>query len=203
MAEKQYGWLGLQGLVKRLADLFFSILFLIILSPVLLIISILVLINSGFPIMYSQKRVGKFEQPFSIYKFRTMRIDAEVNGPKLSGENDDRVTGVGKILRKWRLDELPQFFNVLLGDMSLVGPRPERRHFVDLLKEDLEDYQTIFAVKPGITSKGMVNYGYASSLEEMKARAPYDINYVKDLRLGHDLEILFQTIKTLAEGSGK
>lgn len=132
-----------------------------------------------------------------------MKLDAEQDGPQLSCDDDERIVGIGKILRKWRLDELPQFWNVLKGDMSLVGPRPEREFYIQKLEQEVDDYSILFVTKPGITSSGMVHFGYASNLDGMKQRAPYDIDYIKNLSLKQDLDILFKTVQVLFDGSGK
>lgn len=132
-----------------------------------------------------------------------MKLNAEQNGPQLSSDNDQRIIGIGKLLRKWRLDELPQFWNVLKGDMSLVGPRPEREFYIKQLEQQVDEYSILFVTKPGITSSGMVNYGYASNLEGMKKRAPFDIQYIKQLSLQQDFKILLQTVQVLFDGSGK
>ena len=167
-------------LIKRIIDIIISFWLIVFFFPVYLIVSLLVIVSAGLPIFYSQERVGVNGKPFSIYKFRTMIRGAEEAGPQLSHQDDERIVGAGRFLRKWRLDELPQFFNVLKGDMSLIGPRPERQYYVDQLIKEVEDYDVIFKVKPGITSSGMVNFGYASNLDEMKQRAPFDIEYVKE-----------------------
>lgn len=189
--------------IKRISDFFISFFLILVLIPTYLLISILVLITAGIPIFYSQDRVGKHGKTFRIYKFRTMIKGAEEDGPQLSHEDDERIIGIGKFLRKWRLDELPQFFNVLIGDMSIIGPRPERQFYVNQLKEEVNNYESIFMVRPGITSSGMVNYGYASNIEEMKLRAPFDIQYVKEFSLLNDLKIVWQTILVLLDGRGK
>jgi len=189
--------------IKRIADIVISFSLIITLSPIFILISFLVLITAGLPIIYSQERVGLHGKIFHIYKFRSMIKGAEEDGPQLSHDEDDRIIGIGKILRKWRLDELPQFFNVLKGDMSMIGPRPERQYYVDQLKQEVDSYETIFNMKPGITSSGMVNFGYASNLEEMKVRAPFDIAYVKNFNFMSDFKIFWQTILVLLDGSGK
>ncbi len=200
---KQIGWNPVSYCIKRSVDIVASLVLLVLLLPLFILISIIIAFDSGFPIIYAQDRLGKQFIPFRIYKFRTMHNEAEQDGPQLAREDDERVTSMGKFLRKWRIDELPQLYNVLIGNMSFVGPRPERKYFVDQLLNELDDYDLLFAVKPGITSSGMVHFGYASSIHEMKQRAPFDINYVQNLSLRQDIQVLFQTIQVLIEGSGK
>ena len=141
--------------------------------------------------------------PFIIYKFRTMYQDSEREGiPKLSCENDERVTRFGKFMRKYRLDELPQFYNVLKGEMSLVGPRPERRYFIDQIIQQAPYYQRLTNVRPGITSWGMVKFGYANTVEKMIERSRFDISYMENMSLIIDITILIYTIKTIFTGKG-
>ncbi len=187
---------------KRAGDIVVSALSLIVLSPVLAAIAIAVKSDSKGPVLYRQERIGLHKKPFMINKFRTMRTDAESAGPALSRENDPRITRLGHFLRKYRLDELPQFWNVLIGDMSLVGPRPEREYYIRQIIERHPAYSLIHQVRPGITSWGMVKYGYASTIDQMLERLEYDLLYIENVSLGVDLKILFYTISTVVTGKG-
>jgi lipopolysaccharide/colanic/teichoic acid biosynthesis glycosyltransferase len=153
-------------------------------------------------VIYSQERIGYHKHPFKIYKFRTMRADAEADGPSLSSDKDSRVTRVGRFLRKYRLDELPQFFNVLRGDMSLVGPRPEREYYIRQIVAKAPYYNLVHQVRPGITSWGMVKYGYATTVDQMIERLQYDLLYLDNISLQVDLKILFHTVNTVLTGKG-
>ncbi|MDE6077246.1 MAG: sugar transferase, partial [Muribaculaceae bacterium] len=188
--------------VKRFMDVVFSALILLLLSPLYLLLAVMVKIDSKGPVIYSQERIGRKQKPFRIYKFRTMRTDAESSGPRLSEENDPRVTRVGRVLRKYRLDELPQFWNVLKGEMSIVGPRPERRFFIDQIMRCAPYHALVYQVRPGITSWGMVKYGYASSVDQMVERTHYDLIYISNMSLYVDLKILIYTVKTVVTGKG-
>src|SRR5690606_27570989 len=150
-----------------------------------------------------QERIGKDQKPFYIYKFRSMRMDAEQGGPQLASDDDPRITKWGKFMRKTHLDELPQFWNVLKGDMAIVGPRPERRHYIDEIKGRKPEYIQLFRLKPGITSIGQVNYGYAENVRQMCERVDYDLQYLSTMSLKTDLEIILQTVKAMAQGRGK
>jgi lipopolysaccharide/colanic/teichoic acid biosynthesis glycosyltransferase len=167
------------------------------------LIALLIKRDSKGPVIYKQERIGYHSKPFFIYKFRTMRTDAEQAGPMLSSRNDARITGIGRVLRKYRIDELPQFWNVLKGDMSLVGPRPEREYFIRQIMPCAPQYTLIHQVRPGITSWGMVKFGYASSLQEMVERVRYDLIYLANVSLTVDVKILIYTIKTVIKGRGK
>lgn len=188
--------------MKRLGDIFVSLLALISLSPLYAAIAVAVKRDSRGPVFYRQERVGYHKKTFRIIKFRTMRPDAEANGPALSSDNDSRVTDLGRFLRKYRLDELPQFWNVLVGDMSLVGPRPERKYYIDRIVEQAPYYALIHQVRPGITSLGMVKYGYASNVAQMVERLSYDLIYLENVSFGFDLKILLYTVRTVLKGRG-
>lgn len=188
--------------MKRTADVVLSAIALVALSPVYIVLAAMVKLGSKGPVFYSQERVGLHSRPFRIYKFRSMRTDAEKSGPQLSSEDDPRVTPTGRILRKYRLDELPQFWNVLRGDMSLVGPRPEREHFITAIKKRMPQYTLLHQVRPGVTSWGMVKYGYAQSVDEMIERARYDMIYLANMSMSTDLKILIHTVKIIVTGRG-
>lgn len=189
--------------IKRSLDVLISLVTLIVLSPVFLFLAIWVKSDSDGPVLYRQQRIGKHQKPFDIIKFRTMRIDAEADGPQLSSDNDPRVTRSGHIMRKYRLDELPQFYNVLKGDMSIVGPRPEREFFIKQIMKKAPYYTLLYQTRPGITSWGMVQYGYASKVEEMVDRAKYDLLYISNMSILVDLKIMLYTLLTIIEGKGK
>ena len=189
--------------LKRSFDFLFSLSMLILLAPLLAAIAIGVKFSSPGPVFYSQERIGRRRKPFRIYKFRTMHTDAEKAGPALSSENDPRITNFGRILRKYRIDELPQLFNVLKGEMSIVGPRPEREFFIRQIVEKVPYFSLVHQVRPGITSWAMVKFGYASNLQEMVERTRYDMIYINNMSLLLDLKILIYTIKTVLGGMGK
>ena len=191
-----------QEKIKRGADILTSLLVLIFGSPLYIFTAIMVKFSSKGPILYKQERIGQYGKPFFIYKFRSMYIDSESQGPRLSSEHDDRITPWGRIMRKYRLDEIPQFFNVLKGDMSLVGPRPEREFFIDQIVNIAPHYTHLQKVRPGITSLGQVKYGYAQSPEEMASRMKYDIIYIENMSIYLDIRILIYTIKTVISGEG-
>ncbi|MBD5305404.1 MAG: exopolysaccharide biosynthesis polyprenyl glycosylphosphotransferase [Bacteroides sp.] len=187
---------------KRSIDVSFSLIAGILLSPILIIIALAVKITSPGPVIFKQERIGHGRRPFNIYKFRSMHQNAEKNGPQLSHENDNRTTALGKIMRKYRIDELPQLWNIIKGDMSLVGPRPERAYFIDKIVKRAPYYGLIFQVRPGLTSWGMVKHGYASNVDEMVARARYDLLYLNNMSLITDFKIMIHTVNTILNGSG-
>jgi polysaccharide biosynthesis protein PslA len=192
-----------QRVIKRALDITISILVMIFLSPLYLFAAIKVKLSSAGSIFYKQERIGLHGKPFSIIKFRSMFANAEEQGPALSKEDDPRITPWGKFMRKWRIDELPQFYNILISDMSLVGPRPERKFFIDQICKTHSHYQYLHKVKPGLTSWGMVKYGYAENVEQMKERMKYDLLYIKNCSLALDTKIMFYTILVILQGRGK
>ena len=189
--------------IKRAFDIIVSAAMLVLLSPLYLILTLLVWYSSKGPVFYRQERIGLHGLPFEIIKFRTMCVHAETETPQLSADNDPRITKVGKWMRKYRLDELPQFWNILRGDMSIVGPRPERRYFINQIEEKAPYYCMIYKIRPGLTSWGPIKVGYTDTLDKMIRRLNYDIVYVENMSLTLDIKIMFHTIGVIFNGKGQ
>lgn len=192
-----------QQAIKRFLDISLSVIAILILLPMYLICAILVKLSSPGPIFFLQERIGLNNKPFQIIKFRTMYVNSEANGPQLSSSNDSRITPVGRFMRKTRLDEFPQFINVILGQMSLVGPRPERQFYIDQIVQHEPQYVLLNRVRPGITSWGQVKYGYAENVEQMLDRMKYDLLYINNRSIALDLKILFYTVAIVIKAKGK
>lgn len=188
--------------LKRVGDILVSAITLIIISPIIAALAVAIKIDSKGPVFYKQTRIGYHKRPFKIFKLRSMHTNAEESGPALSTESDPRITRIGRFMRKYRLDELPQFWNVLRGEMSLVGPRPEREYYIQQIIKRAPYYTLLHRVRPGITSWGMVKYGYASTIDEMIERLHYDLIYIENISILVDIKIIIYTIHTVFTGKG-
>ena len=193
----------IKSFTKRFIDILFSFIMLVMLLPVILAAAILIKIDSKGPVFFSQSRVGQKRKIYNVFKFRSMIVDAEKqSGPVWAESNDDRITNIGKFIRKWRIDEIPQLWNVLKGDMSFTGPRPERDYFVKKLEDVIPYYSQRFSVKPGVTGWAQVSYGYGASVEDAVEKLNYDLFYIKNMSIFMDLIIVLRTVKTVLFGKG-
>jgi lipopolysaccharide/colanic/teichoic acid biosynthesis glycosyltransferase len=190
-------------IIKRAFDIVFSMSVLLLGLPVYLTLMLITKITSKGPVFYKQERIGENGKPFQIVKFRSMYVDAEKMGVQTTTDNDPRITKWGNFMRKTHLDEIPQFWNVLKGDMSIVGPRPERQHFINQIVKKAPAFRKLQAIKPGITSIGQINYGYAETVDQMCERMTYDLQYLEEVNILTDLNIIMDTVKTMVLGKGK
>ena len=195
LPDKEYSVNG-----KSLIDYSVALICLILSIPVIIVLAALIKITSKGPVIYAQKRLGKAGKPFTIYKLRSMKFGTESGIPLLTGKTDERITPVGRFMRKHKFDEIPNFINVLKGEMSIVGPRPEQKYFVDQLVNVEPRYLLLQKIKPGITSWGQVKYGYASNADQMIERLSYDLYYLENLSLWFDLKIALHTIAIIIKG---
>ena len=195
------GMNAFERFLKRSFDIVFSFFGILLLIPVFVIIYVIMRIQGGGPVIFRQERLGYKGKPFNILKYRTMVVDSESNGePQLAQKNDDRLTPFGKFLREHHLDELPQLWNVLVGDMSFVGPRPERKFFIDKIMKENANYEYIYLMRPGLTSRATVYNGYTDTMEKMLTRLEMDLDYLQNRSLLLDLKIIFITVASIVNG---
>ena len=195
------GMNAMERAIKRLFDVLCSFFGLVVLSPVFLIVYVSLRLQNDGSVIFRQERIGYKGKPFNIYKFRTMRTDSESEGkPQLASKGDERLTKVGKFLREHHLDELPQLFNVFIGDMSFVGPRPERKYFIDMIKKENPDYDYIYLMRPGLTSMATIYNGYTDTMEKMLIRLDMDLDYLQKRSLWYDLKIIITTVLYIITG---
>ena len=195
------GMNGFERNVKRIVDCMIAVILMILFSPLFLICYLAVKSDDGGPAIFKQERIGRFGRPFYIYKFRSMRLDAEKHGPALyAGGKDGRLTRIGKFLREHHLDELPQLWNVFCGDMAFIGPRPERQFFIDQIMKEDPRYRFLFQIRPGVTSYATLYNGYTDTLEKMVRRLRYDLFYLEHRSWGFDFKILFMTFMSIVFG---
>lgn len=195
------GMNGFERNVKRIVDCMIAVILMILFSPLFLICYLAVKSEDGGPAIFKQERIGRFGRPFYIYKFRSMRLDAEKHGPALyAGGKDGRLTRIGKFLREHHLDELPQLWNVFCGDMAFIGPRPERQFFIDQIMKEDPRYRFLFQIRPGVTSYATLYNGYTDTLERMVRRLRYDLFYLEHRSWGFDFKILFMTFMSIVFG---
>lgn len=199
--EIRDGMSAVERFIKRLFDVFCSFFGILALSPVYLIVYISLRLQNDGSVIFKQERIGYKGKAFNIYKFRTMRTDSESNGkPQLAAKGDERLTKVGKFLREHHLDELPQLFNVFVGDMSFVGPRPERQYFIDKIKKENPNYDYIYLMRPGLTSLATIHNGYTDTIEKMLTRLEMDLDYLQKRSLWYDLKIIVTTVLYIVTG---
>lgn len=194
-------WLAIEKMIKRLLDIAGSTVLILLLLPLYLIIGVVLKLSQEGPLLFIQERIGKHGKPFNIYKFRSMKLDSEIDGqPKLSSANDSRLTTAGRFLRKHHLDELPQLWNVLIGDMSFVGPRPERRFYIDQIMARNPRYVELYQVRPGLTSYATLYNGYTDTMEKMLRRLDMDLDYIEHRSIWTDTKIILLTVKRMIIG---
>ena len=189
--------------IKRFMDIIISSVGLMVSVPVVAVLSCIIKVQSPGPVIYSQERIGFMRRPFRLFKLRSMIVDAEPDGPVLAVAGDRRITPIGRFMRKYHLDEIPNLWNVLKGDMSIVGPRPERQYYIERIIKLAPHYTLVHQVRPGLTSWGMVKYGYACDVAGMIERMKYDIQYLRNMSLSFDLRVIYHTLFTVIRGEGK